>query len=73
MSEKYFVVSGSEKNKLEGDFDSLLFHYSWSEDQSKEHFECVENDNVIYIYELKEVHRRKKDSNSDVGVKEVWL
>lgn len=73
MSEKYFVVSGSEKKTLEDEFHSIVFHNSWNENDTKEEFEYHENEDVIYVYELKEVHRRKKDSNSNTGVKEVWI
>ena len=73
MSEKYFVVSNSEKKILENEVDLILFIDSWTEKNSKDHFAASESEEVIYIYELKEVHRRKKDNACEAGVKEVWI
>jgi len=73
MSEKYFVVSNSEKKILENEVDLILFIDSWTEKNSKDHFAASESEEVIYIYELKEVHRRKKGSTGEAGVKEVWI
>ena len=53
MSEKYFVVSNSEKKILENEVDLILFIDSWTEKNSKDHFAAFESEEVIYIYKLK--------------------
>ena len=53
MSEKYFVVSNSEKKILENEVDLILFIDSWTEKNSKDHFAAFESEEVIYIYEQK--------------------
>ena len=73
MSEKYFVVSNSEKEVLEDEVDLILFIDYWTEKNSEDYFAAFEDVEVIYIYELKEVHRRKKGSTGEAGVKEVWI
>ena len=73
MSEKYFVVSNSEKEVLEDEVDLILFIDYWTEKNSEDYFAAFEHVEVIYVYELKEVHRRKKGSTGEAGVKEVWI
>ena len=73
MSEKYFVVSNSEKEVLEDEVDLILFIDYWTEKNSEDYFAAFEDVEVIYVYELKEVHRRKKDNACEAGVKEVWI
>jgi len=73
MSEKYFVVSNSEKEVLEDEVDLILFIDYWTEKNSEDYFAAFEDVEVIYVYELKEVHRRKKGSTGEAGVKEVWI
>ena len=63
MSEKYFVVSNSEKEVLEDEVDLILFIDYWTEKNSEDYFAAFEDVEVIYVYELKEVHRRKKGCN----------
>jgi len=72
MSKKYAVFSNGDADSAQ--HAGLLYHH-WDLNSSKVYFENTQLDgeNIIYIYELKEVHRRKKGSNGDVGVKEVWI